>query len=172
MRLGDISGARRSAERFDRIAAHRPRWSSDDQLTDPRVLAALLALPAGDTARAHDLVVQALTSAGYFSGKRRKIFRSSLILAAETALALRHPAEALRYARDARAVVTLDSLTETRSAYVGEARLVEARALLASGDSAGARSTLARSVEALRTGAGPAHPLTREAERLLATLRS
>ena len=172
LRLGDISGARRSAVRFDRLAVHRPRWSSDDQLTDPRVLAALLALQAGDTARAHDLVVQALTSAGYFNGKRRKIFRPALILAAETALALRHPAEALRYARDARAVVTLDSLTETRSAYVGEARLVEARALLASGDSSGARSTIEQSVDALRTGAGPAHPLTREAERLLATLRN
>jgi hypothetical protein len=53
---------------------------------------------------------------------------------------------------------------------VGEARLAEARALLATGDSSAARTTLARSVVALRNGAGAVHPLTREAETLLASL--
>jgi tetratricopeptide (TPR) repeat protein len=170
LRLGDISGARRSTERFDQIAA-RMKFSSDDQVTDSRMLHALLALPAGDTATAHTLVVQMLRSNGYFDGKRKRIFHSALMLAAETALALGHPSEALGYARDARVKAALDSLTETRSAYVGEARLVEARAVLASGDTSGARAALARSVVALRNGAGAGHPRTREAEKWIAALQ-
>jgi tetratricopeptide (TPR) repeat protein len=172
LRLGDIAGARRSTARFDQIAATgKVRFSSDDQVTDSRMLHALLALHTGDTAAAHDLVVQMLRSNGYFNGKRRKIFHSALILAAETAIALGHPSEALGYARDARLKAALDSLTETRSAYVGEARLVTARAMLASGDTSGARTELARSVVELRNGVGAEHPRTREAEGLMSALQ-
>jgi len=131
----------------------------------------MLALRNGDTAGAHTLVVQMLRSNGYFNGTRRSTFHAALILAAETALALGHPSEALGYARDARAKATLDSLTETRSAYVGEAGLIEARALLASGDTSHARAELARSVVALRNGAGGEHPRMREAVELMGTLQ-
>jgi hypothetical protein len=58
-----------------------------------------------------------------------------------------------------------------RSAHVGEARLAEGRALLAQGDTLSARTTLERALRALRAGAGPAHPLARETESLLSTLR-
>jgi len=170
LRLGDLAGARRSAARFDLLAAHLKVWSSDDQVTDPRMLAALLARSAGDITTAHALVVQLLRSKGYFDGKRKKTFHSALILASETALASGHPAEALGYAHEARVQATLDSLTETRSAYVGEAGLAEARALLASGDSAGARTLLARSVVALRNGLDAGHFRTREAGEVLAAL--
>lgn len=132
------------------------------------MLHALLAMQAGDDATAHALVVQVLQSRRYFNGTRKKVFRSALILAAETALALGKPPEALGYARDARVTATLDSLSETRSAYVGEARLIEARALLASGDSATACASVARAIVALRNGAGPEHTRTREAETLSA----
>lgn len=115
-------------------------------------------------------MVEALRSAGYFAGKRRAVFRSALILAAEAALASGKPGNALHFARDARSLATRDSLTETRSAYVGEARLVEARALLAGGDTAAARTTLDQAVVGLRTGAGDGHPRTREAAALLASL--
>ena len=67
-------------------------------------------------------------------------------------------------------MATLDSITDTRSARVGEARLVEGRALLARGDTVAARPTLVRALEALRTAAGAAHPLTRETGSLLAAL--
>lgn len=97
-----------------------------------------------------------------FDGKQRKIFRSALVLAAETSLVLGHPAEALGYLRDVHAKAAVDSLAQTRSAYVGEARLVEARALLVTGDTSSARATLASSVIALRNGAGPGHPRTLE----------
>jgi serine/threonine-protein kinase len=170
LQLGDTAGARRTAARFDQIAARMNIRSTDDQVTDPRVLDALFALTRGDPATAHDLVVQVLRSNDYFGSTRKKIFHSTLMLAAETALTLGKPAEARGYARDARVKATLDSLTETRSALVGEASLMEARALLASGDSLRARETIARSVIALRNGAGVAHPLTREAEALSRTL--
>lgn len=170
LQLGDAPAARRTIARFDEIAIHKTRWSTDDQVMDPRVLHALLAQSAGDAATAHTLVVQVLRSNGYFDGKRKEIFRTALILAAETALGLGSPEEASGYARDARLTATVDTLADVRSAYVGEARLVEARALLATGDSSSARTLLARSAMALRNGAGVEHPRTREAERLLATL--
>ncbi|HWG34072.1 MAG TPA: protein kinase, partial [Gemmatimonadaceae bacterium] len=171
LQLGDISGARSTTARFDRIAAGQMKFSSDDQVTDSRMLHAMLALRNGDTAGAHTLVVQMLRSNGYFNGTRRSTFHAALILAAETALALGHPSEALGYARDARAKATLDSLTETRSAYVGEAGLIEARAMLASGDTSRARAELARSVVALRNGAGGEHPRMRQAVELMGTLQ-
>lgn len=130
------------------------------------MLDALLAASDGDEAHAHSQVLALLRSNGYFDGRRKKIFRTALILAAESALALGQPAEALRYARDARTTAAVDSLATTRSAYVGEASLVEGRALLALGDRAGARAALGHAVVALRTGAGAEHPRTREAERL------
>jgi predicted negative regulator of RcsB-dependent stress response len=78
---------------------------------------------------------------------------------------------ALSLAREAHAIAAVDSLSETRSAYVGEARVIEGRALLAQGDTAGAREALTRAVSGLKTGAGAEHPRTREAERLLAAIR-
>lgn len=169
LQLGDLSGARQTAARFDRLSAHQKSWSSDDQVTDPRILAALIAMSSGDAPTAHALVLQVLRANGYFNGKQRKIFHSALMLAAETALKLNHPEEALGYAHDARVNATLDSLTETRSAYVGEARLLEARAQLATGDSSTARASLAQSVTELRNGAGANHPRAREATALLGT---
>jgi tetratricopeptide (TPR) repeat protein len=171
LQLGDVAGARHTTARFDQLAAAQKRFSSDDQVTDPRMLHAMLALQSGDAATANSLVVQLLRSQGYFKGKRGMTSRSALILAAETALALHQPAEALDYARGARATVTPDSLTAARSAYIGEASLIEARALLASGDTSRARATLAQAVTALRTGAGPTHPRTREAEALVTALQ-
>ncbi|MEO9224899.1 MAG: hypothetical protein ABI328_00810, partial [Gemmatimonadaceae bacterium] len=171
LQLGDLAHAEESIMRFRRITAKTNVRSSDDQITDVRILDALFALVGGDTARGHDLVVAALHSNGQGAGVHRKTFHSALVLATETALALGEPAEALGYAHDARVQATLDSVTESRSAFVGEAMLLEARALLAGGDSARARTEVARSVIALRNGAGAAHPRTREAERLAVALR-
>ena len=165
--LGRLSDARRSVKRFDQIAANRRIRSTDDQLTDGRILDAWLAVATGDTATAYRLVVDALRSNGYFDGTRQKVFHSALILAAETALSSGDAATALGFARAARTTATLDSLCETRSAFVGEARLVEARALLAGGDTVAARSSLERALMGLKSGAGDDHPRTREAEALL-----
>ena len=170
LQLGRRADARRTMARFRRISDTLAIRSTDDEVTDPRMLDARLAAMDGDSATANALAVQVLRANGYFKGTRRSIFRSALILAAETALALRHPAEALGYARAAREKAAVDSLSETQSAFVGEARLLEVRALLASADTTGARAELARALVALRNGAGPDHPRVRQAERLSAEL--
>ena len=171
LKLGDRAAAQQTAARFRQIVAQHPIRSSDDQVTDPRMLDALLAADAHDPADANAQVVSLLRSSGYFDGKRRRIFRAALILAAESALSIGRPADALRYARDAHTIAAVDSLAERRSAFVGEASLVEGRALAALGDSAGARTAVARAVTALRSGAGGTHPLTREAMQLARALR-
>jgi len=96
--------------------------------------------------------------------------RAVLIRAAEAALDARDPGEGLEYARAAHGIASSDALTETHSAYVGEARLIEGRALLATGDTSGARAALAGAVTALRAGVGSGHPRTQEAERLRSEL--
>jgi len=130
------------------------------------MLDARMAVATGHRAEARQRVTDALRSVGYFDGKRRGIFYSSLIFAGDLAVAGGQTADALRYAADARDLATRDSLTETRSAYVGEARLIEARALLARGDTAAARTAISRAVTALTTGAGQQHPLTKQASAL------
>ncbi|HEX6536097.1 MAG TPA: serine/threonine-protein kinase [Gemmatimonadaceae bacterium] len=170
LRQGDLARARRTAARFREAAPRLFIESTDDELTDARALDARIALAAGDTAGALALARQVLRANGYFDGRLLRRYHSTLMLAAEAALWLGRPADALRFARDARRASALDSLTDTRSAYVGEARLIEARALLASGDTSAARASAERALAALRFGAGEAHPRTREAEGLVAAL--
>ena len=171
LRGGEVANARDTESRF-RLLADNPRLAStDDHVVDIGVLDARIALLAGDAAASYEDVTRVLRSHKYFDGARKMTFRESLILASEAALALHWPDEALRFARDARTIATLDSLADSRSALVGEARLAEGRALLASGDTTSARATLDRAVAALTAGAGSGHPLVREAEALLATIR-
>jgi hypothetical protein len=170
VQLGQLAEARRTAARFERIASVTDLRSTDDQVTDGRILEAWLALSARDSARAFARVAAVLRANGYEDGRRARVFRAALILAAETALSLGRAADALRFARDARTIATSDTLSETRSAYVGDAELVEGRALLARGDSAAARAAIARGVQALRSGAGASHPGVRAGEALLAAL--
>jgi len=167
---GRLSEARASLSRFRAIAGNPHLRNTDDQVMDVGVLDAWLAIASGDTAAAYDRVTSALRAKGYYNGARRTQLRAALMLAAEAAMGTHRPAIALSLARDARTISTLDSLTETHSAYVGEARLMEARAQLAGGDTAAARQSLGRAVIALKNGAGPNHPSTREATELLSAL--
>ncbi len=112
----------------------------------------------------------ALTAAGYDEGKRTYQMRSILIRAAEAALGAKLGSPALEYGRAAHDIAFSDSLSETRSAYVGEARLLEGRAQLMLGDTAAARAALTVALTALRSGAGSGHPLVPDAERALASL--
>ncbi len=134
------------------------------------VLDGALAHLQGDPEAARESFRKALLDMGYSEGKRTYPMRSRLIHAAEAALDAGAPDEALEYARAAHGIATSDALTETRSAYVGEARLLEARGLLLTGDRPGARTVLEQALTALRTGAGPAHPRVQEAENLLSQL--
>ena len=163
---GDLAAARRTMARFRPLSTDPRLRSSDDEIVDYRMLEALVARATGDTALSLARVVAMLKDNGYFAGRRRQVMRPGLILAAE----MSPPDSALGYAHAALALATRDSLGATRSAYVGEARLAEARALLAAGDTVNARSSLTRAVTALTAGAGAGHPLTREARDLLAKL--
>jgi eukaryotic-like serine/threonine-protein kinase len=171
LQRGDLPEARRTTERFRALADNPKLRNTDDHILDIRILDARLAMAGGDSARAYALAIGALRARGYSERSRKQVFREALMLASEAARGAQHPDSALRLARDARAIATLDSITDTRSARVGEARLDEGRALLAQGDTTAARATLVRALGALRAGAGAAHPLARETDSLLSTLR-
>ena len=83
--------------------------------------------------------------------------------AAEALIATGKFAEALPYAEHLERLGTRDSLTAARSGVVGRALLLQALARLGAGDSAGARSLVARAIEPLSFGYGAAHALTRDA---------
>jgi len=171
VQLGRLTAARRARTRLAQIAAVYPDLrDTEDQIPDPAVLDGWISLATGDTAAAKASFAGALRSNGYFEGKDRLRLRPVVLLVAECALALGQTKEALDYARQARAIAAVDSQATRESALVGEAALVEGRALLARGDTARARATLAAAFAALQHGAGADHPRTWAAQRLVAEL--
>jgi hypothetical protein len=169
--LGPVTAARASAARFARIArAYAPVKNTDDLVPDTTILAGLISLADGHTAAAQASFLAALRSNGYYEGKRKARLGPVVLLVSQTALDLGRPAEALEYARAAEATATVDSLAAARSAWVGQAQLLEARALLATGDTTAARRAATAATRGLTAGAGADHPLTVEAEALLASL--
>jgi len=166
----DVQAAMVTLARFQLLNNLDHLKNTDDHIVDARILDARLALASGDSAAAWALATAVLRDRGYFAGKRKSTFRAAMMLASTAALGAHRVDSALVLARDARAIAMLDSLADRRSAYVGEARLAEGRALLALGDSAGARASLERGLIALRRGGGPDHPLVREAETLLSEI--
>jgi tetratricopeptide (TPR) repeat protein len=173
VQLGRLAEARRAKDRLEEIIALHPQVKrTDDQVPDGRTLDGWLALAEGDTAAAKSAFMASLRANGYFEGERRRQLRPVVLLVGECTLALGQEREALEWARQALAIAAVDSLAHARSAAVGEARLLEARALLESGDSNGARAAAHRAWSALRVGAGPQHPQTRAAETLVRSLRS
>jgi tetratricopeptide (TPR) repeat protein len=169
--LGRVSDARKTIERFRAISGNKSLGRSDDQVVNINTLDALSALASSDTAHANRLIEQTLRDYGFFNGKRtRGTLHSTLMIAAGTALALHHTDSALVYIQDARAAATRDSLTQTRSARVGETWLLEAKADLQRGDRTAASAAASRAVTALRSGAGETNPRTREAEALMRQL--
>lgn len=170
LQQGRMLQAKQTRERFRAIGENPRLKSTDDHIVDGRILDARMAMASGSYRLAHSLVNDALRARGYFEGKRIPVFRTTLLLASETALRVQQPDSALRFARDARKLATLDSVADLQSARVGEARLFEGRALLALGDTVEARATLERARAALRTGAGSGHSLTRESDSLLSAL--
>ena len=171
MNLGRWSDARRSADRYRGLIAEYPRINNtDDHVPDSRVLDGMLALGRGDTAAAHAAFMESLRANKYFEGRWRMRLRLPVLLAAETGLALGDRKGALELARQAVTTAAVDSLALTTSLWVGEARLVEGRALLASGDTAAARGALEQAVTALSTGGGETHPETDQARREVAAI--
>ena len=169
--LGDLARARASIARVAGALRSFPRvQNTDDVLPDTTTLMGLLAMAAGQPAVAQKAFSSVMRTYGYFEGKRRIRLRPVALIAGETALQLGRPDTALIYARTVDSTSTLDSLTETRSGWVGAARLLEGRAELATGDTAAARRSVMAAQRALAVGVGADHPLTQAARALLARL--
>jgi eukaryotic-like serine/threonine-protein kinase len=122
-------------------------------------LQALLRLARGERDAARDL--DALLAPDVPPSPARA---AALRIAARAALAQQQLEPALRRAREAVAMSERVAREPTRSADVGEALLVLARALQAAGRSAA--ETARRAAEALHAGLGASHALTREAVAL------
>ena len=171
--LGQLGRARSTAARFARIArAYPPLKNTDDQVPDTAVLAGLVSLASRHPSAAQASFLAALRSNGYYEGKRRARLRPVVLLVGQTALELGQTAVAIEYARAAATSAMVDSQAAERSGWVGQARLLEARALLAAGDTIAARRAATAAARALSVGAGPGHPLTVEAQAVLTSLQA
>jgi tetratricopeptide (TPR) repeat protein len=170
-RLGRLAEARAAEQRLAHLAAADPRMrETDGEIPDERVLRGWIAIAAKDPPTAQAALLEAIRANGFEAGRNREALRPVLVLLAGVDLQLGRVDEALSLARQAAGIARLDSLSETRSSAVGEARLVEARALLARGDTAAGLKALERARGALRFGAGAQHPRTLEAETLATLL--
>jgi serine/threonine-protein kinase len=166
-RLGLLDDARRSRARLEAIILAYPKvLFTDDKIPDGGVIEGAIAVASGDHAAASAAFTDVLRRKEFFEGKRLAKLRSVALAAAESELALGRIDASLALIRKAHAIAAVDSIAEEQSAYVGESRLLEARALLARGDSAGARAALGAAVRALRNGAGIDHPQTKQAVAL------
>jgi serine/threonine protein kinase/tetratricopeptide (TPR) repeat protein len=162
IQAGQLAAARASMARFGAVAKRKDLSSSDDEIYDQNVLEARLLAATGHPGPAEAHFLAALKAVGYDRGRRRNVTRSSLIGAAQ----------ALTLARAARGIVDKDTSATGTNAYVGETWLVEARALAATGDSAGARVAARTARAELGAGAGATHPRTLEAAALDSALES
>ncbi|MEP6571086.1 MAG: serine/threonine-protein kinase [Gemmatimonadota bacterium] len=165
--LGRLSDARLT---LNRIRGLRDSASASREELH---LLAWLRRAEGNFSAADTALTMILERDGYFRGESdpEPGLRLVLIAAADVALKLGDAKRSLKLAGDARRIAAFDSTAESRSMYVGEARLMEARGYLAQGDTVQAVGLLSRALPALRVGAGPGHPMTRTAENLLASLR-
>ncbi|MEP6764366.1 MAG: protein kinase [Gemmatimonadaceae bacterium] len=171
IRQSQLGEARRNFTRFQQLHYVPGFANSPNELIDERLVRALMARSVGDAATTYENALEVITASGFYEGKRGRMFHTALILGAESALALHRPADALKLAREAWSNAATDSLSERQSAYLGEARFVAARALLATGDSAGARFGLQHALPALKFGAGADHPRVKEIQSLMHTLK-
>ena len=90
--------------------------------------------------------------------------RPVLVEASQAALAVGQADTALSFAKAAEAVAAVDSLASSQSAFVGEARLRQAKALAALGRTAEAKALIGEALVGLVYGAGEDHPRTVEAK--------
>ena len=167
VQLGRLREARETLRQIRSLRDSSMTVSREEHHLLGWVLGAEGDLPAADSA-----FTNVLRRDGYFEGNSNPGTRQVLLAAADIALRLGDPARAIELAGGARKMATLDSLAETRSGYVGEARLLEARALMLQGDSSRARVVLAQALPALAFGYGPKHPRMMDGEELLKRLRT
>jgi serine/threonine-protein kinase len=146
---------------------------------DPRLRAtvlyarAFIALSRGQLQEAQAATAGLLETIGYADSARVHAFQAAdlhLLLAARVALGAGDAPDAARLSAQALDIATGVARDPQRSATVGEARLVLARAREVQHDRVGARQAIRGAAQALRAGLSPDHPLTLEATAVEARL--
>lgn len=129
-------------------------------------------LVRGELASARQHIESALELMKYGTGKPDRSLQKTLIVAADIALQQNRAADAEKFASNALTLGEVAARGPETSADVGEALLRLTKARIALGVTAQARSMLERSVHCLTNGLNADHPLTREAQAMLAKLPS
>jgi len=156
------------------VSARLPRDTPGQRATNAMLLATLRRA-RGDSAGAATLLERSLEGAlaevSADGARSLPQFVLPFVTAADWRLAAGDARGADSLARLARRAATGDALTRSRSALVGRADLLGARALRALGDVAGARETAERATVSLANGYGPANAWTTAARALRDSLR-
>jgi hypothetical protein len=146
---------------------------------DPRLRAtaayarAFIALSCHQLHEAQAAAALLLQVMGYPDSAKLHAFQAAdlqLLLAARVALGAGNAADAARLSAQALEIATGVARDPQRSATVGEARLVLARARDAQHDRAGAHQAIRGATRALGAGLSPDHPLALEAAAIEARL--
>ena len=164
-RLGRLPEARTAFARLLAIARRQQKPVVRESL----FVSGTIELAGGDTARAIRTLESVLRQDGFFDGKRTPFSRAPLLELTRAALE-REPARALEHAHVLRSLALTDSLAALRSADVGEADLLAARAHLKLGAADSARRHAHAALTALMVGAGAGHRTTLQAKALLDSL--
>jgi serine/threonine protein kinase len=165
-RLGDVPTARRAFRRMLLLAHQQGRPVERESL----FVTASIAAAEGDTGKALAGFRAVLERDGFPDASLRRRSRAPLLDLTRLTLAQGRYDESLGLARLLRGVDLVDSLAATRSGAVGQADLLLARAHLGMGRADSGALYARAAARALEAGLGPANPLTREANALLATL--
>ncbi len=145
--------------------------ANQDRLGDLARTRAEIALAQQRVDEAAALIDTSLELLGYPAASNGLGLAAVLTTAARIHAAKEQLPQAEALARDALRIAQDIARDPAQSADVGEAELVLAALHQAKGDRATARTSVDRSLEALRNGLGAQHPLTREAATLQAALR-
>jgi tetratricopeptide (TPR) repeat protein len=113
---------------------------------------------------------KSLEFAGYHTNKPQRSLAATLLVAARLGQADHAFANAERFAQHSLAISESVARGPDTSADVGEGLLRLAQARIASGSRVGAKPLVERAVRCLSNGLDPNHPLTVEAQKLLASL--
>lgn len=165
-RLGDAAKARRAFGRMVMLAHQQGRAVERESL----FVAASIAVAEHDTLRAAAGFQQVLRDDGFFDGDRTRRSRAPLLELARLTLGRGRYAEALDLALALRELDMVDSLAATRSADVGQANMLAARAYQGLGRRDSAIAYARAGVTAVTAGLGAGSPAAREAVALLRAL--
>jgi tetratricopeptide (TPR) repeat protein len=167
-RVGDLPLAHRALDSVLAMDRELKRPTQRDSL----FIAGSIHMARGEAALALAAFQGVLQADGFYTGKRNDGMRPVLFEGSQAALLAGQADTALVLAEAGETLAAVDSLARSESAFVGEARLREAKALAALGRAAEARTRLADAVAALVAGAGEEHPRTVEARALQKELGS